>query len=1180
MQNAKPFKQLIIILMRAGLLPLLLLFILCGTAYADHAEGQQLLDKKIKVQVEGAELKTVLSKLSQIADVKFVYSAQKIPLQAIVTLDAKDERLEEVLDKLLSPLLIDYKVTGNQVVLMNKNAEKTAENKQKIAAAAEFLLNAANVNNVKGRVTDEKGNPVQAASVMVKGTTRGVTTNENGVFIIKADAGETLEVTAIGYQLNTVTVTASASDLAVILKAAESSLNEVVVVGYGTQKKANVTGAVNTVKMKDVVGDRPVTSVSQALQGVVPGLQVTYGSGEPGARTDVNIRGMTSINGGSPLILVDNVPVQDLSLVNPNDIETVSVLKDAASASIYGGRTAYGVVLITTKKPTGDRKTRVEYSNNFAISQATDIPKNATPLQTLQMFKDAGGITYWGEAQDLDKWIGYLQDYNKNPSLYPNGVVMDNSKHYWLKQNDEAKDLFRTGFAQTHNVAMSGGSAKNSYRLALGTTNSDGILAGNKDGYKRYNVTSFVNSDITKWLTAQLNFGYTNSMKTFPITSYPAGIFGNIANIPSFAPIGFDSANNRPFATPKNFTDLASTSNAKLNDTRATGRIILKPITGLTITGEYTFDRLTSDSTAFDKKFLVTDISTYLPATSIANSVFTKANSFTNYNAVNLFANYEKRLGDHNLGVMVGYNQEFSHTELFYSQMTSMINDNLPSLSQGTGAIKSQDFYTEYAVRGWFGRINYAYKNKYLLEANGRYDGSSKFPPNHKYGFFPSFSAGWRVSEENFMQALKPVLSELKLRGSWGEIGNQATSNNSTYPYFPNNYPYVPQMSAVYSNWVDNNAVYTTLTTPALVSSNFTWETVRTLNLGVNVGLFNNKLLGSFDAYQRQTLGMLAPGAALPSVLGTTAPRQNAANLTTKGWELEASWRDKIGKVSYSIGFNLYDTKAQITSYNNPTKLLQDKDGGYLNYAGQQIGEIWGYTTSRYYTENDFVAGTLDATGKNGTLKANVPFVNGYPKPNPGDVLYVDRDGNDTIKTNTNTANDPGDRRIIGNTTRRLQFGINGTVAWKGFDFSFFVQGIGKRDLWLNNSLIFPYANGRFSNIFASQTDYWMPNRPNAYFARLYDEGLGNTGANRMTQTKYLVNGAYWRLKNVTMGYTLPSALLKRVHLEKLRLFVSGENLFTRKHVPAGVDPESTDKGYGVGYPFMKMYSFGANLTF
>ena len=453
---------------------------------------------------------------------------------------------------------------------------------------------------------------------------------------------------------------------------------------------------------------------------------------------------------------------------------------------------------------------------------------------------------------------------------------------------------------------------------------------------------------------------------------------------------------------------------------------------------------------------------------------------------------------------------------------------------------------------------------RYLFETNGRYDGSSKFPSKSRFGFFPSVSAGWRVSEEHFMDWSDSFLSNLKLRVSWGNIGNQSIDP----------YQFVPAMEAFRPNWVVNGSKPTALKPPALVSNNFTWEKVSTLDFGFDLGLFNNRLNLVFDWYRRDTKGMLAPGMELPGVLGTKAPMQNTADLRSKGWEVSIDWNDRIGNVNYYLGFNLYDARTKIMKYDNASQLLgKDADGKLYYREGMELGEIWGYDTDRLYTEDDFDV--------EGNPKPGIPKVKGY-NPNPGDILYVDHNNDGIIDNGTNTGVNPGDTRIIGNSTRRYQYGIRGGAGWKGFSLSFILQGVGKRDMWIMNELFYPQYE-EFSTIYDSQLDYWTPERTNSYFPRLYQSAKGNTTANTMTQTRYLQNGAYLTIRNITLSYSLPKKWLTSWGVKNLQIFFSGENLFTFDHLPKGLDPErivTDDLGSrGFTYPYMRQYSFGINLT-
>ena len=540
-----------------------------------------------------------------------------------------------------------------------------------------------------------------------------------------------------------------------------------------------------------------------------------------------------------------------------------------------------------------------------------------------------------------------------------------------------------------------------------------------------------------------------------------------------------------------------------------------------------------------------------------------------NYTALNIYGSYAKSLAKNNFTLLLGYNQESYHYDYLKAETSNMINDDMPSISQSTGVQKAYDGFSEYAVMGFFGRLNYDFDNRYLVELNGRYDASSKFPSGSRWGFFPSLSVGWRVMEESFMEPLRDYIPEFKIRGSIGTVGNQNIDP----------YQFVPSMESVKSTWLDNNNQPITLKQPGLVSGNFTWETVRTLNIGFDLSALKNRLSANFDLFRRDTKDMLTSGSQLPATLGANAPLQNVADLKSTGFELELAWRDQIGKVHYNIGFNLYDYKAYITKFkNNVAGVIRTSDNKTY-VEGQRLGEIWGYVTDRLYTVDDFVEGSLDANLKNGTLKDGIPHVEGV-KPNPGDMMYKDLDGNGIINAGNETIYDPGDRKIIGNNSLRFQYGINGGLSWNNFSFSFLLQGVGKCDKWLTNDLIFPYYY-EFGTIYKHQLDYWTSENTGAFFPRLYETGMRNTNyaANVRAQTKYLTNGAYLRVKNLTLGYTIPQNIISKIGINNLRVYVSAENPFTFDHMPKGLDPAVDSKANGLGYPFMSSYAFGFSIS-
>lgn len=1036
-------------------------------------------------------------------------------------------------------------------------------------------------NAMTGHVKDARTNePLIGVSVVLKGnTTVGTISDLDGNFKLDVPASSTLIFSYIGYATQEIAVEGR-KNLQVAMAEDSETLDEVVVVGYGTQKKVNLTGSVSQVKMDEIAANRPVNSIADALMGNVPGLTLSGNTGEPGSGYDFQIRGTSSINGGSPLILVDGISI-DISSLNPNDIESVSVLKDASAAAVYGARAAFGVVLITTKKATKEQKPSISFSAKLSMSNPQSMAKRATPLQTIQALLAANYTTFVG-GQSFSEWEKLLQQYESNPSQYPGGYTDIDGVRYQLAASDPTGDLISTGFQQIYDVAVSGGSKKTKYRLSASYLDQDGVLVTNKDRYKRYNITSFISSDVTSWLTTELTTLYTHSDKQDPyrLQFNSRDVWAQAVSLPSFYPtdgVTIDDKYYR-YATPAHMMDSAVPTEANYNRLNMLGRLILKPFKGMTVTGEYSINKTFYTQKEFNKRvddFADGRNNTVLPANEPYSTYrFQKSN--TDYNALNLFATYNKKISDHEFTVTGGINMEKYYNEGLTASRGNMINDEVPALGLATNVPSVSDSYNENAIFGTFYRVNYSFMDRYLFEASGRYDGSSKFPEENRFGFFPSFSAGWRINQEAFLRDVK-FLSNLKLRASWGSIGNQNIKD----------YQYLPTMNSVKANWGVGEDKPLTLETPILVRANFTWEEVRTTNVGLDWGFFNDRLTGSFDVFRRETLDMLGPGADYPLTLGAKSPLQNAANMRTDGWELQLNWRDRIGEVSYGIGFNLSDAKSKITKYNNPTKNL---DMDY--YEGKVLGEIWGYVSDRLYTVDDFVEGTLKTTAdgelSGGTLKEGVPRFDGS-NPNPGDMLFKHADENGLIWKSDNTADNPGSRRIIGNSTPRFAFGINGNVAWKDFNLSFLLQGVGKRDLWLWNSFTAPFASGGTEySFYKNLLDYWTPENQNSHFARRYEGGYNaNSSANSQIQTRYLFDASYLDLKSVVLSYSIPRVLLKKAGIGSMSVFVSGENLVSFNHTPDGIHPDSKARGEskgvtlgGMTYPMMRKFTFGVNVSF
>lgn len=1027
---------------------------------------------------------------------------------------------------------------------------------------------------VSGVVKDEKGSLLNSITVTEKGTTNAVATNEKGVFSIRTKQDVTLIVTGIGFEMQEVKVAAK-SVVTIFLKEDAKSLSDVVVVGYGSQKKAKITGAVATIKMDEVLGDRPVSTTGALLQGITPGLQVTIPSGRPGEGSSLNIRGATgfgssltsSISTGSPLILVDNTVFDGpINLIDPNDIETVTILKDAGAAAIYGARSAFGVILIQTKKGMKNQKPQFSYSNNIVFASPTNLPQKASPQQSIQALLDGGLTSYTvGQGQDLGKWILLLKDYEANPGKYPNGYTMDNGIFYNLKSNQAVQELLGSSSTQfMNNLSVSGGSDKTTYRISLGSTNENGIMvpSAHVDNFKRYNVKSSLTSDITNWMNVQMDANYSYANTTRPGYSDP---YTYAVRIPSFL-VG-DTVPGYPgqVATGKNLVNNTYPTTFRYDQLRLSGRIILKPFKGMTITGENSFDNYHALTTSFNKLVYLRDPYGWANMP-YGNDQFQKNNEAKDYYSVNVFANYVKSFGKHNFGILSGFNQEYKNYEQEIISKTQIINTTIPSISTAAGAFDGQDNYSQFATRGYFGRFNYDFNAKYLLEINGRYDGSSRFPDGHRWGFFPSASAGWRIMNEKFMSFAKPYVNELKLRGSYGSVGNQNIAE----------YQYIASMDPTNPSWLNAGNRVITVGAPGLISPDFTWEKVTTIDFGVTFGMFKNKLTGDLDIYTRGTEGILSTNnTPVPAVLGTSAPLINSASLKTKGFEVELNWRDKIGKVSYFLSANLYDFTSTVTKVNNPNNLLSQL------YEGQKMGEIWGYATNRLFTVDDFVAGTLDATLKNGTLKAGIPKL-GSQSPNPGDIMYFDADSNGVINAGNNTLANPGDKRIIGNSSLRYQFGVRGGVSFHNFDFSFVIAGVLKNNQFRSSYLFFPNNWQVYGALYENQLDYWTPNNPNAYFGRIYTttpNGAPQTN-NEILQTRFLLNGSYLRVRNLTLRYNIPERLLTRIKVKKLSVNYSVENPIIFHHFPKGMYPDINDLGAGLGYPLMLKQSIGVSLNF
>lgn len=1127
-------------------------------------------------------VKNVLNYIEKNSNYVFVYNAEvqkMMPNKVRVNLDGRPAL--QILDEMCASTALTYKAQGNQISLtQTKNAQSGQPNK-------------AQKRRIKGNVSDAKGEPIVGATISEKGGTGGTITDINGDFTLDLAPDNAITISYVGFKPQTLKPT---DGIHVTLDEQAKGLDEVVVIGYGTKKKANLIGAVSTVGAEELK-DRPVTNLGQMLQGQVPNLNISFNTGTPGEAATLNIRGKTSItNSGAPLVLIDGVE-GSIDRINPNDIESVSVLKDAASAAIYGARAGFGVVLITTKN-NKDGQAHITYNGRFSFSAPTTKTDFMTVgydvARLVDEFNTATTGSSYSElnADDYKMLEERRYDVTENPAR-PWAVVSQNDGLYHYYGNfDWYNYIFN--FAQptwNHNLSVNGGTEKMNYMISGGMNDHDGLYALSTDKYSTRTLMAKFNAEVTPWLKV---FSTASLFKSkYKQAGYDYEDGGNVANLafhamPWIVPVNPDgtnvyilpNSNNKP---ADGFAAMLRTGNGftqvgKTEQTYAIGAV-LKLMEGLEFTGKITYRNYAKEKLARSASFVYAR----KPGQELTangwpfnNRLKDGRDTYENY-VYDFYANFHRTFANvHNVSAVVGTNYERGHYKFVEPSGRDLTSEVLNDLSLSTGDKSVKSSQNEFALMGYFARLSYDYAGKYLVEANMRYDGTSRFPRNHRWGFFPSLALGWRISEEAFFEPVRPTISNLKLRASVGSLGNQITDNSAK---FNNNtfYPYMRLITlkpTTNLNYIFDNAqaVYASLGAPT--SGSLTWETIVTQNAGLDVGLFNNRLSLVLDVYSRTTKDMLAAARALPAVYGYNAPYENNGELRTNGFELVVGWNDKFNLAGkpfyYGVNLTLADSKTKITKFKgNESKVLGQ------DYEGMEWGEIWGYRIKGIYqSDQEAIDRGVDQSflGTRFTDKA-------------GDLIFDDVDGSTKIDQGKGTLDDHGDLVRIGNAMPRYNYGITVNMAWMGFDFSMFWQGIGKQNVYPGgNNMLFwgPYARAYSSFIpedFPSKV--WSKNNRNAYFPRPVAD-LARSFAMSRPNDRYLQNLAYCRLKNLTVGYTLPKTLTKKVYLEKVRLYFSGENLFiTSKLKSDYIDPEQMmHDTNGRVYPFSKTFSFGLDVSF
>lgn len=1026
---------------------------------------------------------------------------------------------------------------------------------------------------VTGKVADEEGLALPGVSIVIKGTTTGTVTNMDGVYSLSNVAhSDTLLFSFIGMESQEVLV-GNQTTINVTLEASSYSLQEIVSVGYGTQKKANLTGSVAMVTA-DKLENRPILNAGQGLQGVIPNLNISIRNGDPTRTADFNVRGYESINGGSPLVLIDGVP-GNIDKLNPNDIASVTVLKDAAAAAVYGARAAFGVILVETKRgKKGKMKVTLssEQSLTYPIALIDPIndPYEAAVAWNIAQVNTSGNTRY------DDNYLEGFERWRDNPTFENEwGVYEGNLRHYGYTPYKDMT-IAKHSLQQKYDMSVSGANDNASYYVSFGYLDKGGWANLPKDknyNYKRYNVLMKADFKINKWMNLDEQISWNAEQKDNP-HFYNWDV--NINSVARVEPHMMTTFPDLPYylnpGDHDQYAQYIGMDFLRLNaipywmqggrDTETKHRLLMKqgftltPLKGLRIKGDFsysTYNAQRQDVASKINGLQNTDLTDLRIGHGFSGNDFIRNwSTYNQYYVFNTYADYTYgEMANHYFKAMVGYNQEWGRNTQISAKANNLITPLTPDLNTTTGIQQTWGGKSHVTLRGVFFRLNYSYLDRYLLEVNGRYDGTSRFPKDDRFGFFPSVSVGWRLSNEGFMQGTSGWLDNLKLRASYGTLGNQLLGSNY--------YPYIATMSSGQSPYMFGSGKIPYVSAPGLVSPTLTWETVVTQNIGVDITTLSQRFDLSFDYYIRDTKDMLM-NVEYPEVLGTSAPKQNAADLRTKGWELSTTWRDRIGKDwIYSITIGVADNQSEITKYDNPSGALSEY------YVGKKLGEIWGYETEGIFQTDEEVAQHADQSSLGANWKA-------------GDMMYKDLNNDGVINAGSNTLDDPGDRKVIGNRTARYTYGITPDVQYKSWTLNIFFQGLFRDYLPSNGNwnAFYPFNAGHVEKWYLTET--WSTDNRDAYFARP-TVSTRDGKKNIHPQSRFVQNASYFRLRNITLSYEIPETWAAKVGMSKAMLYVSGMNLFTISGMHKPLYPEQL---YTVTqeYYFEKLVSFGLKITF
>lgn len=1142
-----------------------LLLCLACPLFASH---NSLQDTRITLHLQDVSLKQVFNEIEDQSGYSFLLRNNDVNVEQNVSIHVENKSIKDILDILFENKNVTYDVK---------------EKKISVYRSTDSFAQVKKTRRISGIVRDSHNEPIAGASVSVLQTTNGTVTDMDGHFTLDVPEGSTLQISFIGYKSQNVAV-GNRSVLNIALQEDTQALDEVVVVGFGTQKKVNLTGSVGIATSKDFES-RPVQNAVLALQGVVPGLNITNSGngGELNAAKSIDIRGTGTIGNtsSSPLILIDGME-GDLKALNPQDIESVSVLKDAAASSIYGSRAPFGVILITTK--TGKMgRAQVNYNVNVRFNTPVMLPELQNSYEFVNYFNEAQFNTNQSSLFDA-AYVQLVKDY-MDGKLDPNNVVGDYGKggggkwnyDYTYANIDWLKEYYRNmAPSQEHNMSVSGGTEKINYYLSGNYMGQDGFMRYGTDTEDRFTLTAKISGQLTKHFKLDYNSRFIRDDYARP-SVMNTDFYDNLLR--RARPTRAIKDPNGYYMSDINYIQALEDGGRykeQKDDLYNQMKVTFTPLKDWNIIAEMNI-RTSGKWQHTDYKRVYAHYQNDPEAVYVANGTSPNLDSVREYSYKstylnpNVYTNYSFGINKNNFTVMLGFQAEREKLRSLTGYRSGMISTDMPILDLTTDIDNTTvgGNYDNWATAGFFGRLNYDYDGRYMAEVNLRYDGSSRFRADQRWIWTPSFSLGWNLARENFWENWVNVIQTLKLRGSYGELANQNTSS-----YYPTYQTITTGTSS--GTWLIDGTKPNTATAPSLISSVLTWEKVRTTNVGLDWGAFNNRFTGSFDYFVRKTLNMVGPGVELPVALGTSVPNTNNCDLKTYGWELELAWRDHVGDFSYGVKMNISDSQTKILRYANPTGSLS---GSYIE--GELINNIYGYTTLGIAKTDEEMESHLASLPNGGQSAIGSSWA-------AGDIMYADINGDGKISNGDNTIYDMGDKKKIGNSTPRFRTGITFDASYKGFDFQMFWQGVLKRDYdpGEDNMVFWGVNTGNWqSTFFTDHLDYFRPEDDTSIFGAnldgYYPRPLFST-KNKKTQTRFVQNAAYMRLKNLQLGYTFPKVVINTLRLQNLRVYVSGENLLTVTKLSTTMDPETAGIGRkgGTVYPLSRTYSLGLSVNF